>query len=108
MDVLSELVENARNKMMEANEALTSLNTELAESESRLDQIKADYHRILKWSEMFDSSDMEVKKMIAGYIIKRVYVYQDYRLRFELNMDIAQFNMGIDASDSYEVVTIAS
>lgn len=108
MDVLSELVENARNKMMEANEALTSLNTELAENESKLDQIKADYHRILKWSEMFDSSDMEVKKMIAGYIIKRVYVYQDYRLRFELNMDIAQFNMGIDVSDSYEVVTIAS
>lgn len=108
MDVLSELVENARNKMMEANETLTSLNTELAENESKLDQIKADYHRILKWSEMFDSSDMEVKKMIAGYIIKRVYVYQDYRLRFELNMDIAQFNMGIDASDSYEVVTIAS
>ncbi len=108
MNLLSELVENARKKMMEANEALTSLNNELAENENKLDQIKADYHRILKWSEMFDSSDLEVKKMIAGYIIKKVYVSQDYRLRFELNMNIAQFDLGIDVSDNYEVAAIAS
>lgn len=107
-ELLSELVENARTKMMEANETLTSLNAELAESESKIDQIKADYHRILKWSEMFDASDMEVKKMIAGYLIKRVYVYEGYRLRIEFNMNFEQFNLGIDIPNQYEVAKQAS
>ena len=93
---------------MEANETLTSLNAELAESESKIDQIKADYHRILKWSEMFDASDMEVKKMIAGYLIKRVYVYEGYRLRIEFNMNFEQFNLGIDIPNQYEVAKQAS
>lgn len=104
MEILSELVENARTKMMEANETLSTLNAELAESESKIDQIKADFRRILKWSEMFDSSDIEVKKMIAGYLIKRVYVYEDYRLRIEFNMNFEQFNLGIDVPNKYEPV----
>ena len=108
MEILSELVESARAKMMETNETLTSLNAELAESESKIDQIKADYHRILKWSEMFDASDMEVKKMIAGYLIKRVYVYDGYRLRIEFNMNFEQFNLGIDVPKVYEPVKEAS
>ncbi len=108
MEILSELVESARAKMMETNETLTSLNAELAESEGKIDQIKADYRRILKWSEMFDSSDMEVKKMIAGYLIKRVYVYDGYRLRIEFNMNFEQFNLGIDVPKVYETVKEAS
>ncbi len=108
MEVLSELVENARTKMMEANENLTSLNAELAESESKVEQIKADYHRVLQWAEMFDSSDMATQKMIAGYIIKKVYVFEDYRLRFEFNMNLAQFDLGIDIPNEYEVKQIAS
>lgn len=102
MDLLSELVETAKTKMMEANETLTALNAELAESECKVSQIKADYRHILKWSEMFDSSDMEVKKMIAGYLIKRVSVYEGYRLRIEFNMNFEQFNLGIDVPNKYE------
>ena len=46
--------------------------------------------------------------MIAGYIVKRVYVYEDYRLRFEFNMNFAQFDLGLDITDEYEVKQIAS
>ena len=108
MDVLSELVNNARTKMLEANEALTALNEEMAESESKCDRIRADYHRILQWAEMFDSSDMEVKKMIAGYIIKRVDVHSDYRLHIEFNMNFAQFELGLEIPNEYEMQDHAS
>ncbi len=107
-EILSELLESARAKMTEANETLTSLYAEQAESESKIGQIKADYRRILKWSEMFDSSDMAVKKMIAGYIIKRVYVYDGYRLHIEFNMNFEQFNCGIDVPNQYEPAKQAS
>ena len=108
MDVLSELVNNARTKMLEANEALTALNEEMVESESKCDRIRADYHRILQWAEMFDSSDMEVKKMIAGYIIKRVDVHSDYRLHIEFNMNFAQFELGLEIPNEYEMQDHAS
>ena len=39
---------------------------------------------------------MATKKMIAGYIIHRVYVYSGYRLYIEFNMNIEQFLGGLD------------
>ena len=67
----------------------------------RLNSMKDPYRRIMEWSEMFDGSDMDVKKMIAGYIIKRVDVYSDYRLHIEFNMSFAQFELGLDTEVEY-------
>jgi len=39
---------------------------------------------------------MEVKKMIANYIIKRVNVSKGYELDIELNLNIQQFLNGLD------------
>ena len=99
MEVLSELVNNARTRMLDANAQLTELNEEVEKSNQRIEAIKADYRRIMEWSEMFDGSDMDVKKMIAGYIIKRVDVYSDYRLHIELNMSFAQFELGLGSQE---------
>ncbi|RJE46679.1 MULTISPECIES: recombinase family protein [unclassified Dehalobacter] len=107
LDLLSELVDDARAKMMQANERLTELNSELENSNSKLAEIKADYDHILAWSELFDDSDMAVKKMIAGHIIKRVYVYSDYRLHFEFNINFAQFDLGLDIPNEYDDLPLA-
>ena len=34
--------------------------------------------------------------MIASMIIHRVYVYENYRLEFEFNIDFEQFELGLD------------
>ncbi|MCM1296655.1 MAG: recombinase family protein [Muribaculaceae bacterium] len=107
-DVLSELVDAARIRMLESNEALTALNAELEKSESRIGQIEADYSQLLQWSEMFDKSDMAVKKMIAGYIIRRAEVYEGYRLHLEFNMNFAQFELGVDVPEDYDMRAAAS
>ncbi len=52
---------------------------------------------------MFDSSDMAVKKMIAGYLIKRISVYTDYRLHIEFNINFAQFELGLEIPNEYQV-----
>ncbi len=75
--VLSEMAEEAKQKMARESEKVSALNAELERSNSRAEEIRKDYESILKWSEMFDSSDMAVKKMIAGYLIKRISVYTD-------------------------------
>jgi site-specific DNA recombinase len=108
MEILSELVNNARTKMLDADARLTELNAEMEESSHRIDAIKSDYRRIMEWSSIFDSSDMEVKKMIAGYIIKRVDVYSDYRLHIEFNMNFAQFELGLETPTEYKSEDYAS
>ncbi len=94
--LLSELVNAAKEKMSAASERLTALNQEYANGQSRLKEIEENYTRILKWSEVFDESPMEVKKMIASMIIHRVYVYENYRLEFEFNIDFEQFELELE------------
>lgn len=94
--ILSELINTAKEKMSAASERLTALNQEYANGQSRLKAIEENYTRILKWSDVFDESPLEVKKMIASMIINRVYVYENYRLEFEFNIDFEQFELGLD------------
>lgn len=96
MDILSELVESAKKEMLASSERLNALTAEMEEDEKRVSKIKSDYKNLIRWSEIFDNSDMATKKMIAGYIIHRVYVYSGYRLHIEFNMNIEQFLGGLD------------
>ena len=62
---------------------------------------------ILKWSEISDSSDMAVKKMIAGYLIKKVCVYSNYRLHIEFNINFSRFELGLDIPNEYKAKDLA-
>ena len=85
--------------MSEASEKLSVLNQEYANGHNRLKVIEENYNRILKWSEMFDDSPIEVKKMIASAFINRIYMYANYRLEFEFNIDFEQFELGLDSGE---------
>ena len=69
--------------------------------------IRRDYRNIMKWSEIYDSSDMAVKKMIASYLIKKVSVYSGYQLRIEFNINLAQFELGLEIPNEYQVEDLA-
>jgi hypothetical protein len=101
-NMLSEMADEAGRKMMSASEKVSAFNTQIEKDNSRIDEIRRDYKNILKWSEIFDSSDMAVKKMVAGYLIKKVYVYSDYRLHIEFNINFAQFELGLEIPNEYQ------
>jgi len=96
MEVLSELVNESRDKVLDTSERLTALMAELDQGSAKESEMKAELQRIRTWAEIFDSSEMDVKKMIANYIIKRVNVYEGYELDIELNMNIQQYLTGLD------------
>ena len=100
--VLSEMADEAKAKMMEASEKVSELSSEAEKNSSRAVEIRRDYRRILKWSELFDESDMATKKMVAGYLIKRIDVYTDYRLHIEFNINFAQFELGLEIPNEYK------
>lgn len=108
VDVLSELVNESRDKVLTTSERLTALMAELDRGNEKVAEMKNELSRIRTWSEIFDESNMEVKKMITSYIIKRVNVFKDYKLDIELNMDIQQFLNGIDSITEEKATTVAS
>lgn len=68
MDILSELVESAKDKMLEASDRLSSITAEMESDEKRVKKIQSDYKKLIRWSEIFDKSDIATKKMITEII----------------------------------------
>ena len=105
-DVLTEMLEDTRQKVLSTSERITTLTSELNDGNSKIEEMKAEFNRIVSWSKIFDESPMEVKKMICGYIIKKVSVFRDYRVKIEFNINVEQFLNGIDSideCDTYEL-----
>ena len=96
-DVLSEMLEDTRQKVLDTSERITKLTAELNDGNSKIEEMKAEFNRIVSWSKIFDESPMEVKKMICGYIINKVTVYQDYNIQIEFSISVEQFLNGIDS-----------
>ena len=53
------------------------------------------YDEIISWSELYDSANLEAKKMIVNAMITRIDVYNGYELNVEFNFNIRQFFEGI-------------
>lgn len=95
-DLLSDLVNAAREKVISTSHKITELSAKIERGDTRVKEMQEELDRLLTWSEIFDQSDMEVKKMIAGYIIKRITILSNYQLDIELNFNVEQFLKGID------------
>jgi len=54
------------------------------------------YDEIISWAELYDNASIQAKKMIVNSLIRRVDVFQGYRLEIEFNFDIRQFFLGLD------------
>lgn len=106
--VLSELVNTARQKMLDANALLSRLLADVEHEKDRVNRIRAEYNQLMEWAEVFDTSPIEVKKMIAGYIIKRVEVFAGYRLNIVLNTSVAQFELGLDFPEMISAESMVS
>ena len=95
--VLSEMLEEIRNKVLDSSKRVTELNLQLEQKHGIIADMKAEYDRIASWSEIFNQSDMAVKKMICSYIIERVVVNRGYELEVKFSINVEQFLNGIDS-----------
>ncbi len=92
-----EVLEETRQCVLDTSRRVTELTLELENENCKMSEMQAEFDRIASWSEIFDSSDIATKKMICGYIIKKVRVYRDYQLSVEFNINVEQFLNGIDS-----------
>ena len=55
-DVLSEMLEDTRQKVLDTSERITKLTAELNAGNSKIEEMKAEFNRIVSWSKIFDES----------------------------------------------------
>ena len=98
MDLLDTLVNDAEVKCTELQKKYEDAQTAYEEGKQLLASLSTQYEDIISWSDLYDRASMEAKKMIANALIRRVDVYRNYRVHIEFNIDLDQFQEGLDIS----------
>ena len=89
--VLNELIAQTKDKIELATQKVDRHQSELDNRQQYLVNIQSDYNNLISWSEIFESSTPEAKKMIAAYLINNVKVTRGYNLDITLNVAFEQF-----------------
>ncbi len=98
--MLAGLVEESEARVQSLKERCDEAQREVESSENLIKDLNTQYDEIISWSSLYDSASIEAKKMIVNSMIKRIDVYRNYDLNIELNMNIRQFFLGMEESES--------
>ena len=101
--MLAELAEESEARVQSLKERFDEAQREVESSENLIKDLNVQYDEIISWSSLYDSASIEAKKMIINSMIKRVDVYRNYELNVELNMNIRQFFLGMEESESIPI-----
>lgn len=101
--MLAGLVEESEARVQSLRERCDEAQREVESSENLIKDLNTQYDEIISWSSLYDSASIEAKKMIINSMIKRIDVYRNYDLNIELNMNIRQFFLGMEETESYPI-----
>ena len=101
--MLAGLVEESEARVQSLKERCDEAQREVESSENLIKDLNTQYDEIISWSSLYDSASIEAKKMIVNSMIRRIDVYRDYELNIELNMNIRQFFLGMEESESIPI-----
>ena len=88
---LSAAIETVRNRISENEQKLSELKDEERSRKAKSDEIIPAYKRFKTWSEEFEGSSLEGKKMIASRLFTRIEVKKGYKVYLTLDPSYRQF-----------------
>jgi hypothetical protein len=65
------------------------------------------FGNIQSWSDMYDTCDMETKKMILSRIFNEVRVKRDYEIEIDLTVDCEQLGLCLSEADTDEATILS-
>ena len=98
-ELLGTMVSDGEKKCAELLEQYEAVKAAYDEGQSVMSSLDAQYDEIRSWADLYDTASMEAKKMIVNCLIKRVEVSRGYKLHIDFNIDLAQFNQGLDIAE---------
>ena len=93
-DLLNKKYEASAASVAEKKRVVETLENELANSQGTMSQVSQQHSNLLTWADMYSSSPMEVKKMIAAQLISAVKVSRDYKI--EIDFKVSEKQLGLE------------
>jgi len=107
-DLLNKLYEEAKEKVSEAERHVQQLEESLLNGEQMKMELSEQFSNIRNWSDMYDTCDMETKKMILSRIFSEVRVRRDYEVEIDLTATCEQLGIVLKEFGSDEAITSGS
>ena len=90
-ETLNEMI-LANKQVIEVTDAeIEKYTAELENSHAVYEEIRKSHNKLLTWAEVYDSRELEVKKMIVSCIISQVRLKRDYHLEVDLNISYQDY-----------------
>lgn len=87
-EMLSAAIREQEKKCAQLRGAYMEAKTALEKSVTKQSEIERQYDELLEWADTYLYADMSARRMIVSYVIDRVDVYRDYRLKITFNVTI--------------------
>jgi len=94
--LLNNLYEDAAGRAEAARIQVEQLKTALSQEEKGKEELNRKFAQLQSWADMYDSCDLEARKMIVSEIMPSVKVRRDYELDITLNASCAQFGLSLE------------
>lgn len=98
LNLLSSLVQETEHKCVALKQAYEEAQYNVDENEKFLQELENKYNQFIAWSNIYDTANMETRKMIVAQVIERVEVFRGYELKMKFTISVQQFLIGLDIS----------
>ncbi|MEM5770793.1 MAG: zinc ribbon domain-containing protein, partial [Bacillota bacterium] len=99
-ELLNDLIAEAEEELSSIEAVRDMAKRELDGCKYRMEEIQAQYDEVISWTELYDAADLPAKKMIVANLINRIEVGTNYKLHIDFNIDLSQFNIDCDVSET--------
>ena len=94
-DLLNRFYEESREKEQRAKEHIHDLEVDMRDREQTKEELFQQFETIHSWADLYESCDIEVKKMVLARLFEEVRVKQDYAIEIDLALDCSQFGISL-------------
>lgn len=89
--LLNELIQTTSEQRDASALSVERIEEELASSKNRLTPLKEQHDRFVNWADIFDSCDLDTRRMIVCQLIESVTVSRGYKLEIKLAVTMEQY-----------------
>jgi len=95
-ELLNKLYEESKAKVNSAAETVRELEEKIKNSEKLRDELFRQYDTITRWAELYDTCDIETKKMIISRLMNTIRVKRGYEIEIDLAITCEQLGLTLD------------
>ncbi len=90
-DILNSLITQTKQEIEDEQKNITATEAEVDDCNKSNSLMKRNYNRLISWSELYENSSLDRKKMIVAQLIDTIYIRKDYDIVINFKISFKQF-----------------